>query len=162
MQEYVGKEEITSLNPVLHRTLKKVGEDIAALKFNTAIAELMKLLNAVEKDKKLGRSQWEIVLKMLAPFAPHMAEELWSEGHKTSIHKAAWPAFDPNELKEDTVKIAIQINGKTRGEVEVPTGADKAAQEKAAREAMSSRLEGKEIIRTIVVPQRLVNFVVKE
>ena len=102
-------------------------------------------------------------MKLLAPFAPHIAEELWyAAGNSTSIHQEAWPAFDPALLKDENVTIVIQINGKTRGEVQVFSDSDKSAVEKAARAAVSARLAGQEISRTIVVPGRLVNFVVSE
>ena len=161
-QEYIGKADVLALNPALHRALKKIGEDIAVMKFNTAISQLMILLNAIEKEKHIGKAQWEIFLQMLAPFAPHMAEELWNDARKSSIHKTSWPTYDPAQLKEDTLKIAVQINGKTRGETEIPGDADKAAQEQAACDAVAERLKGKKLIRTIVVPGRLVNFVVAE
>ncbi len=148
---------------LLHKTIKKVGEDIAALKFNTAISQLMILLNAIEKEKNIGKNQWETFLKILAPFAPHMAEDLWAaSGKKKSIHKELWPTFDQALLKESIVTIAIQINGKTRGETSVAANADKVAVERAAKEAVKARLEDKKILRTIVVPGRLVNFVVEE
>ena len=153
----------SKLESVLHKTIKKVGEDIAVMKFNTAISSLMILLNEIEKTGSVGRVRWETYLRLLAPFAPHVAEELWHElGHKSSIHTEMWPEYDAALLKDETVTIAIQINGKTRGEAQVPSGADKSAQESAAREAVAARLEGKKIVRTIVVPNRLVNFVVAD
>ncbi|HTR18993.1 MAG TPA: class I tRNA ligase family protein, partial [Candidatus Paceibacterota bacterium] len=93
------------------------------------------------------------------PFAPHIAEELWQESEKGSVHSVAWPSYDPKLLLEDEVVIAIQIDGKTRDEVRVASGADKATTEKAAREKVASRLEGKTVARVVVVPNRLVNFV---
>ncbi|MDO8514131.1 MAG: class I tRNA ligase family protein [bacterium] len=162
-QDMVGKAENTALVNLLHKTIKKVGEDINAMKFNTAISSLMIFLNALEKEKKIGKSQWERFLKLLAPFAPHMAEELWGLGeHKRSVHKEPWPIYDEALLKDESVTIAVQINGKMRGTVEVAAGTDKTALETAAREAVVARLEGKKISRTIVVPGRLVNFVVEE
>ncbi|MBI4093701.1 leucine--tRNA ligase, partial [Candidatus Kaiserbacteria bacterium] len=151
-----------AIESLLHKTIKKVGEDIVAMKFNTAIAQLMIFLNAVEKHG-IGKEQWNIFLRLLAPFAPHIAEELWiAAGNRKSVHLSAWPPYDASKLKEETITIAVQVNGRTRGEASVATGVDKAAVEKAAREAVASRLEGKRIIRTIVVPNRLVNFVVAE
>ncbi|MBI2612730.1 class I tRNA ligase family protein [Candidatus Kaiserbacteria bacterium] len=166
----VGHPYIESLENTLHKTIKKVGEDIAALKFNTAISALMIFLNAVEKEalrqaqgKAIGKDQWSIFLRLLAPFAPHISEELWEiAGNKKSVHVSKWPEYDASKLRDETVSIAIQINGKTRGEVSVAADADKVTVEKAAREAIASRLEGKRITRTIVVPNRLVNFVVAE
>src|SRR3990167_6363587 len=105
---------------LLHKTVKKVGEDIAALKFNTAISALMVLLNAVEKNGSISAQQWSVFLKLLSPIAPHIAEELWHEaGHKKSIHLEIWPAFAPALLKDENITIVIQINGKMRGDVQV-------------------------------------------
>ena len=163
MQESVQKADNPALESMLHKAIKKVGEDIVALKFNTAISTLMIFLNAVDKEKNLGKSQWERFLQLFAPFAPHMTEELWSlSGQKKSIHKTVWPQFEQSRLQDETVTIAIQINGKTRADASVASGADKAAQEAAAKAAVADRLEGKKILRTIVVPGRLVNFVVEE
>jgi leucyl-tRNA synthetase len=162
-QKYTQKSDDPVLENLLHKTIKKVGEDIAALKFNTAISALMIFLKVVEKQKTLGNGQWERFLKLLAPFAPHMAEELWAQrGHKRSVHQAPWPEFDESRLKDERLKIAVQINGKTRGETNIAGDADKTATESAAREVVASRLEGKIVVRTIVVPGRLVNFVVEE
>ncbi|MEK7156560.1 MAG: class I tRNA ligase family protein [Patescibacteria group bacterium] len=162
-QEYAGKTDNAGLENLLHKTIKKVGEDIGAMKFNTAISALMIFQNALEKEKTLGKSQWERFLQLLAPFAPHIAEELWAEsGQKKSVHKTLWPEYDVSMLKSEFITVAIQINGKTRGEAEVAADADKEMVEKAAREAVASRLEGKKILRTIVVPGRLVNFVIEE
>lgn len=161
--ELVTAKENSALRSILHKTIKKATEDIPALKFNTAISQLMIFLNAVEKEKAIGKEQWRIFLRLLAPFAPHIAEELWrTGGNKKSVHVEKWPSFKAAFLKEDTVKIGVQINGKTRGEVEVSSDASKEEQEETARKAMGDRLQGKEIIRTIVVSGRLVNFVVRE
>jgi leucyl-tRNA synthetase len=149
-----------AIERALHRAIKKIGEDTKALKFNTAISQLMILLNAVEKEKQLGTEQWNTLLKIIAPFAPHMAEELWHEsGHDSSVHLEEWPLFDPKLLQDDEVVIAIQIDGKMRDEILVARDASKEDTEKAAREKVASRLEGKQIVRTVVVPNRLVNFV---
>ncbi|MDR3572140.1 MAG: leucine--tRNA ligase [Candidatus Pacebacteria bacterium] len=144
----------------LHRTIKKVGEDAKQLKFNTAISQMMIFLNTIEKEKQIGKAQWETLLKLLAPFAPHMAEELWHEsGRETSIHAESWPSFDPKLLVSEEGVIAIQIDGKMRGEITIASDSPKDAVEAAAREKVAARLEGKTITRTIVVPNRLVNFV---
>ncbi len=170
-QEYVGEADSPALENLLHKTIKKVGEDIATMKFNTAISTLMIFLNALEKEtlrqaqgkKTLGKAQWENFLRLLAPFAPHITEELWAAGgQKKSVHKTVWPEYDASKLKEETISIAVQINGKTRAEAQVSGDADKKTLEKAAREAAATRLEGKKILRTIIVTGRLVNFVVEE
>jgi leucyl-tRNA synthetase len=146
----------------LHRAIKKVTDDIPKLKFNTAISALMILINEAEKNG-ITKDQCARLLRILAPFAPYMAEELWhSFGNETSIHTENWPAYEEKYLEDDTVSIAIQIDGKTRGDVRVPADADKDATEAAAREAIASRLEGHEVARVVVVPKRLVNFVLKK
>ncbi len=162
MSDAVQEGDATELDVLLQKTVKKVGEDIAALKFNTAVSALMIFLNAMEKTKAIGKDQWTKFLKLLAPFAPHLAEELWHElGNEVSIHTQKWPIFDSAHLKDEMITIAIQINGKLRGSVSVPADADKEALEHAAREAVAGKLEGKRVIRTVVVPGRLVNFVLE-
>jgi len=163
-QQTVNSKQATvqGVESVLHKTIKKVSEDIPAQKFNTAIAQMMIFLNAVDKNG-VGLRQWETFLKLLAPFAPHIAEELWHElGHKASIHKEKWPKFDAKKLVEETTTVVVQVNGKVRGQISIATDADNAFVEKFAREAVAERLEGKVVTRTIVVPNRLVNFVVQE
>lgn len=145
----------------LHKTIKKVGEDCAELKFNTAIAQMMIFLNAAEKG--VTAKQYATFIRLLAPFAPHIAEEVWSLlKQKGSVHTAAWPKFDPKKLLADTITIAVQINGKTRAETKVPQGASKEEQEAAAHAAVADRLAEQTIQRAIVVPGRLVNFVVAQ
>jgi leucyl-tRNA synthetase len=152
--------DASGIGRVLHRTIKKVGEDIDALKFNTAISALMIVLNSIEKVGSLSALEWRTFLLLLAPFAPHLTEELWQEtGGNGAVHQQPWPTYDPKLLIEETVVVAIQIDGKTRGEVAVPSGSDKETTERMARQAVAVRLEGKTIARTIVVPGRLINFV---
>ena len=151
-----------SLKTLLNQTVKKVGEDIEQFHFNTAVSALMILLNAFEKEVAVAKSDFEILLKLLAPFAPHFAEELWSElGHKKSVHTEAWPAFDATSLLDREVTIMVQVNGKTRSEFRSPRGAEKEALEVRAREHESAQkwLVGKKIQKVIVVPDRLVNIV---
>ncbi len=162
-QAYVQEGSVSELDLTLHKTIRKVGEDTEALKFNTAVAQLMIMLNEVDKHKKIGRDQWRSFLKILSNFAPHIAEELWQAmGHDSSIHLETWPKYDETKVQERTVKIAVQINGKARAEIEVPTGIDKAAIQVAAHEAVAKRMLGKKIGRTIIVPGRLVNFVLED
>lgn len=147
----------------LHKTIKKVGEDYESLAYNTAISQLMILLNAFESELVVPKEHFETYLKLLAPLAPHIAEELWHEiGNTTSIHKEQWPHYDEAKLVRSSVKIAVQIDSKVRAEIEVSADADKESLEALAKEAVSARLEGAEIARVVVVPQRLVNFVLKK
>jgi leucyl-tRNA synthetase len=163
LQESVQVKEVEGLQTILHQTIKKVGDDIPLLKFNTAIAQMMIFLNAVEKEKAIGKKQWQIFLQLLAPFAPHMAEELWSAGGSgQSIHKAPWPKFNPKLLQSDEVTMVVQINGKTRAQFKIRMNADNGEVEKAAYAAAAERLQAANIVRVVVVPNRLVNFVVAD
>lgn len=158
--EYVGKETSTELKRLLHKTIQKVGEDNALLKFNTSISALMILLNAIEKEKAIAKSDFALLVRILAPFAPHMSEELWYMlGNKTSVHKESWPKFDEKLVQDTVANIVVQINGKTRGIVQVAAGADEKTHEEAARKGIAARLEGLTVKKVIVVPGRLVNFV---
>ena len=160
--ELVQTNDVEELNTILHKTIKKVGEDIAVFKFNTAISQLMILLNAVEAAKGIGRNQFKTLVVLLSPFAPHFSEELWSLlGHDTSVTKESWPKFEEKLLVEDEITYAIQVDGKTRGEVTVGSDIDKQGIEAAARAVVESRFEGAGVARVIVVPGRLVNFVLK-
>ena len=149
----------------LHRTIKRVTEQIAGLRYNTAIAAMMEYLNAVRAGGRTPvRCEVEPLVLLVAPFAPHMAEELWRRlGNRGSIFDGAnWPVFDTAKAAERQVKVAVQVNGKVRGTVSVPTGADREAVAALARaEANVARhLEGMDIRRIIHVPDRLLNFVV--
>ena len=154
-----------ALEPKLHRTIQRVTEQIAALRYNTAIAAMMEYLNAVRAGGRTPvRAEVEPLVRLIAPFAPHMAEELWRRlGNRESIFEGAnWPAFDAARAAELMVKVAVQVNGKVRGTVSAPKGADRDAVTALARaEANVARhLEGMDIRRIIHVPDRLLNFVV--
>ena len=153
------------LEPKLHRTIKRVTEQIAALRYNTAIAAMMEYLNAMRTGGRTPvRAEIEPLVRLVAPFAPHMAEELWRRlGNRESIFDGAnWPAFDPARAAELKVKVAVQVNGKVRGTVSAPKGADRETVMALARaEANVARhLEGMDIRRVIHVPDRLLNLVV--
>lgn len=157
------------LRRAIHTAIKEVTDDLGSdYQFNTAISELMKLSNALTdadcKDSAIYTEGIHTLILMLAPFAPHIAEELWQIiGNTESVHKASWPKLDPSALVADEITLVIQINGKTRGTIEVANTSDKDTLEKYARESEAAQryLEGKEIKKAIVVPGRnLVNFVV--
>jgi len=148
---------------VFHQTVKKVGEDIEGLRFNTAISQLMIFVNEAMKLEKLPRRELEQFLLLLAPFAPHIAEELWEQmGHERSLAYEPWPRYDAQKTLEDQVEIVLQVNGKVRGKLLIPQGADQANVEKLAREDanVQRHLEGKQVRRVIVVPNKIVNIVV--
>ncbi len=123
-QEYVN--ESTSNNNVqkqLNKTIKKVGEDISDMKYNTAISQMMIFVNTIEKEKSVTKNDFESFLKVLSPFAPHITQELWSKlGNETFLIEEQWPEYDKGNLIEDTVTIAVQVNGKVRAELTVPAG----------------------------------------
>jgi len=145
-----------------HRAIKKVGNDVEALRYNTAIAALMTLLNDIRRLGPPDRWVLESLLVMLAPFAPHVSEELWEGlGHGESIVAARWPDFDPALTVEETVVIAVQVNGKVRGRIEVPRDAsdDSVIAAALADTGVRAHVDGKAIRRRVVVPGRLVNLV---
>ena len=147
---------------VIHRTIKKVTEDIENLRFNTAISTLMIALNELDAAPTVARSDFESFLKLLAPFAPHVAEELWlALGNKGSVHISSWPTYDPALLIDSEAKIVLQIDGKTRGSFTAPTGAGKDELERLAKAQPEAKkwLENKQVNRVIVVPGKLVNIV---
>lgn len=147
----------------LHRLIQKVTLDVPALKFNTAIAAFMSFLNVVEK-KGLTKEQYEMLLRLLAPFAPHLAEELWEKlEHVESVHAQLWPHADVELLEEDTVTLGVQVNGKRRGEYAVSVGMSEAEikENVLLLPEVQKWLSGGEIERIIYVRNRLVNVVVK-
>ncbi len=149
---------------VLHRTIKKVREDIEKLSYNTAISEMMICVNQLDKQKSNKRSILEDLTILLAPFAPHITEELWQIlGHSSSVNDAKYPDFDEKYLIETTVNYPVAINGKTRFTIELPIDMDKKEIEKIAssHQKLSKYIAGKTILKIIVVPKRMINIVVK-
>ncbi|MGD1001963.1 MAG: leucine--tRNA ligase [Candidatus Brocadiia bacterium] len=147
---------------LLHQTIKQVGERVEAMKFNTAIAALMTLANQFGSQERIRKAHWQTFLTLLAPFAPHICEELWQTlGHDRSLAHEPWPRFDPAMLLEDEIEIPIQVNGKLRSKVRVPAGADREkVQEIAlADERTQISLAGKPVRKVIFVPGRMVNIV---
>jgi leucyl-tRNA synthetase len=152
-----------ALQRAVHRTVAKVQEDFENLRYNTAIAALMTLLNDIRRLGPADRDAVEKLILLLAPLAPHFAEELWEGlGHASSVFEARWPVYDPAMLLEDTVEIAVQVNGKVRGRALVArdAGEDDLLKAALADEAVQAAIAGKEIRRKVVVPGRLVNLVV--
>ncbi len=149
---------------LVHRTVKKVGEDIEGLRFNTAVSAMMILTNHLNGLASPPREAVEKLVLCLGPFAPHLAEELWERlGHAPSVAHAAWPSFDPAACIDDVVEIAVQVNGKMRARIQLPREADEAlAREKALADPNVTRhLGGKEPQKVLYVPGRIVNVIVK-
>jgi leucyl-tRNA synthetase len=157
-----GASASAPLLRAVHRTIAKVQDDLENLRYNTAIAALMTLLNDIRKHGPADRGVIEAMVVMLAPMAPHFSEELWEGlGHPGSIFEAQWPTYDPAMTVEDTVEIAVQVNGKVRGRVVVASDAseDEMLAAALADEAVRSALGDSQIRRKVVVPGRLVNLV---
>ena len=158
-----------NLKRAIHTAIKEISEDLEGdYQFNTGVSELMKLSNAITEAKcyhsPVYREALEVLLILIAPFAPHISEQLWQElGHKTSVHSQTWPKFDENALKLDEITLVIQIMGKTRGNISVPANLSKEELEESARQSEIAQryLEGKTIKKIIVVPGKLVNFVIE-
>jgi leucyl-tRNA synthetase len=151
------------LDRQMQRTIKKVAEDIQALRFNTAIAELIKLNNQITGTTVIPRELAETLVLLLAPFAPHLCEELWERlGHHKSLSRRPWPQFDPAKLMETTIELPVQVNGKVRDRIIVDASADDQTVLAAAQasEKLQPWLAGKSIVKKLYVPKKLVNFVV--
>ena len=158
--EKATKENLKSL----HKLLKKVTTDIEEFAYNTSIPAFMIAVNELMQQKCRCREVLEPMVIALAPFAPYIAEELWHKlGHGASVHKAAWPAFDEQYLKEDSCTLSVSFNGKTRFTIDVAADATKEEVERLAlaHESTQAHIEGKQIIKVIVVPGRIVNIVLK-
>ena len=166
-KEVLSKPE-QDLRRAIHIAIKEVREDLEGeYQFNTAVSEMMKLNNALAdaecKDSPVYAEGINTLILLLAPFAPHIADELWHMiGNSESVHTQTWPSVDTSALVTDEITLVIQVMGKTRGTIQVPSGADKVALENYARESELAKrhMEGKEIKKVIVVPGKLVNFVV--
>ena len=161
---YLTDSNDGKLDKVYNETVKKVTEDYDALHFNTAISQMMVFVNEAHKVDTMPKAYAEGLVQLLAPIAPHMMEELWSKfGHTESISYAKWPTYDEAKLVSDTVEIIVQVNGKLRDKVEVANGTSKDDLEKLATtdEKVQKFIEGKNIVKVIVIPNKIVNIVVK-
>lgn len=145
---------------LMHQTIKKVGEDIEGFAFNTAISSLMIYTNALHELPKIPKQAYEALILLVAPFAPHMAEELWETlGHAESLQKGPWPTYDPEKLMTSTVTIIFQVNGKKRAEVLVPRGIDEAGTLKILNENADLVKYLQKVKRIVHVPDRIINVI---
>jgi leucyl-tRNA synthetase len=153
-----------ALEVIFHKTIKKVTHDIDSLKMNTAIASLMTLANEIYAAGSLTIDELKIFLTLLCPFAPHVSEELWFlAGGKGLLSLGSWVGYDEDKTKENAVEIAVQINGKVRGKIIIEAGLPKEQAVEAAKscEKIKEMLAGREIVKEIAVPDKLVNLVVR-
>ncbi len=157
-------KKLAELRKTYAKTVKKVTADTASLDFNTAISQMMIFINEAAKVDAMPRAMWEGFVKMLACYAPHLGEELWQKlGHSESLAYEPWPVFSEEFCKEDTRTIVVMINGKLRDKFDAAPGTDKDTLQKTALETAGAKkfLEGKSIVKTVVVPDKLVNIVAK-
>jgi leucyl-tRNA synthetase len=164
----LGQRELAPSAPsrdtsrALHQTIRKVTDDTSGLRYNTAIAELMRYSGDLEERPSFTREEMATLLRLMAPYAPYITEEIWrSIGEAGSVHEQPWPEVDEAVLRADTVTVVAQVNGKTRGVMTLPTGATEAQAFEAAQalEAVRRALRGQAPIRAIYVPDRLINLV---
>ena len=164
LQDIVVPETVKALEAPLHKTIKKVSSDIEEQKFNTAIAALMTFMNEVGREKQTGREQLLSFVKLLNPFAPHIAEEIYqAQGGEGSLQLASWPEHDEAKTVDESIEIGVQVNGKLRATVTIPTDCEKeeALALAKADEKVQAALEGKNLVKEIYVPNKIVNLVVK-
>lgn len=164
LSEHSQDAEPATLTSLLHKTIKKVREDIESFKFNTAVSAMMIYVNAAEKHS-ITKESYETFVKLLAPFAPHLCEELWAEaGHSESVHLETYPEFDPAQTVDQLVKMAVQINGKARGVISVAPGASETEAVLAAKAdpAVEKHLANREVEKVIYVPSRILNLMTKQ
>ncbi len=165
LQDRIGSTPSSdTFKKFLHKSIKKVTEDTENLQFNTAISAMMELVNTAYKEPAISNADAEAMTLMLAPYAPHLAEEVWEKlGHKSTLAYVSWPKFDSSLVTEDTVTLSIQVNGKLRGTLVVDKSAAKTDIIALAKkcEGVEKHLEDKEIVKEIFVPGKIVSFVVK-
>lgn len=163
VHKVVKSEASSEIDKLVHKTIKKVTEDLESLGFNTAIAEMMKLVNEMGKQENISITNYQLLIIILTPFAPHMAEELWSNlGHKDSVCIQEWPEYDEELIKDDEITIVVQVNGKVRGDMTVSVDI---SEEDAKAQAIQIKnvvkwLEGKEPKKVIYVKGKLVSIVI--
>ncbi|MDD6800080.1 MAG: class I tRNA ligase family protein, partial [Firmicutes bacterium] len=164
LTDIVKGEGASSLDSSFHKTIKKVSSDIEEMKFNTAIAAMMSLLNEIYDSGSLTKDELMTFITLLCPFAPHLCEEMNEfMGGKELLSRAPWPVYDEAKTVDDTIEIAVQVLGKVRTVIEVSSTASKDEIISKAKEdpKIASLTEGKSIVKEIYVPGKLVNFVIK-
>ena len=161
----VVEEDTPNLEKIYHQTVKKVSNDYESMNFNTAISQMMIFINAVYKEDKISKEYASGFVKILNPIAPHITEEIWHTflGHTDTIANETWPSYDETKITEDTYTMVVQVNGKLRGKIDVSSETSKEEMERLAKSIPNviSFIDGKEIVKVITVPKKLVNIVVK-
>ena len=163
LQDLMTEEESYSsdLETKMHQTIKKVSNDFENLKYNTAIAAMMALIYEFYKKNAITRGEFKTLITLLNPVAPHITEELWQiAGFEGRVYQTTWPEYDEAKTVENTIEIAVQINGKTKGTLEIARDEEKDSVIAKAKEVISDKLTGN-IVKEIYVPGRIVNIVMK-
>jgi len=164
LADMVKGEGVTAkLESAFHKTIKKVSTDIEEMKFNTAVAAMMSLINEIYEVGTLTKDELGIFVRLLCPYAPHLCEEIWETIGDGMCALAAWPEWDEAKTVDSTVEIAVQVSGKLKFTKEIPlnTGKDEAIALVKADERMAQYLDGKTIVKEISVPNKIVNIVVR-
>ncbi|PSL09619.1 leucyl-tRNA synthetase [Fusobacterium naviforme] len=164
LTDIMCEDRVRELESGLHKAIKKVSQDIEEQKYNTAIACLMSYINEIGKVGKIGRAQLIDFLKLLSPFAPHICEEIYETiGGEGLLAVASWPVYDEAKTVDETVAIGVQVNGKARAVVDIPTGCEKEEALRIAKEndKVAAQLAGKTLVKEIYVPNKIINFMVK-
>ncbi len=154
----------SELESAIHKTIKKVGDDIEAMKFNTAIAAMMSLLNEVSNIKGITKAEYKTILILLNPFAPHITEEIWANiNAEGRVYQQKWPVFDETKCKDNIIEVIVQVNGKLKDKISIAPGSSKEDMLLAAKalEKVSTAIDGLTVVKEIVIPDKLVNIVVK-
>ena len=162
--ENIVDGETPALEKIYHKSIKKITEDFEKLAFNTAISQMMIFINAVYKEGKCSREYAEGFIKPLSCICPHIGEELWSVlGHNDTVAYEPWPTYDESKTVDDTVEVVVQVNGKVKAKIEIALDADKDTALAAAKadERIAELVEGKTVVKEIVVPNKIVNIVVR-
>ena len=150
------------LETKMHQTIRKVSNDFETLKYNTAIAAMMALINEFYKKGSVTRDEFKTLLILLNPVAPHITEELWEmKQYGGRLYQTEWPAYDEEKTVEKVQEIGVQVNGKVRATVALAVDVSKEDALAAGREAIADKIDGKQIVKEIYVPGRILNFVVK-
>ena len=163
-QDKLSDENDGALDKIYHRTVKKVTDDYESLGFNTAISQMMIFVNEAYKTKTVYKPYAKLIIKMLSCIAPHICEEMWQKlGHTSTISYESWPTYDESMLVDETVEMAIQVNGKLRSKITVNKDEDQDVVKEMAlsQDNIKAHTEGKNIVKVIVVPNKIVNIVVK-
>jgi leucyl-tRNA synthetase len=159
----VKTESYKNFQKVLHKTIKKVTDDIAEFSFNTAVSAMMIFANEAEKHAEIYVDDFKKFIQILAPFAPHITESIWMDlGEKKSVHISDWPTYNSKLIIDDTVTVGIQINGKVRAEITIAVNIDESALQKQVLKIpeVQKWIDGKEVRKFIYVPGRIINIVV--